>query len=117
MPLRVRLSEGLGATDFGEREDVGRDWLAVKVKAIPGQALIGGACLTRGADTCQVPLGYNDLNASEVKPMYAQVSQRQDCRCCGTGSLSRLPNPVSEIAELVDGRKLIQAATADELII
>ncbi len=76
-------------------------WFAMQLKAIPCKALVGSARFARDGDTCNVALGNDNLDSGKSQPPQAKVSQRKRRCGCSAMTLTRLPNPVAQIAEIV----------------
>lgn len=88
---------------------------AMNLETVSRQTLIDRPNLASNRETRIVPISHHDLHTGQGQRLESQIPQRQHRGRCRATALRALPNPVTEIAELVGGGELIQATAADEL--
>lgn len=80
---------------------------AMQLKSIPCEALVGSPRLARNGNAANIAVGNNNLDSGKSQPLEAKVFQRKRRRGCSASALTRLPNPIAQVAEIVWRGKLI----------
>ena len=91
------------------------DGAPVELQPLASEAFIGGASSPCHSEAWLITVGHCDLNARLAKRLKCKVPQCDRGRRCSASALRRLADPVTEIAQFIGCRELVQPTAAYKL--